>query len=252
MTDLAAALAASSAVPAAGVVLGRVTAVSGRIATVALVDATLTLPCIRSYTTPLVDDVVVVARAAQSGWVLGALGTTAAAVPAGDPAPPPRPAAATSGTETFTASSSGTYRGSAWRSDTAGLYQGDWTGRGVNRGGAWYGRGPAALAGTATAATVRLHRLAGGSAAAQTPTLTLLAGTARPAGAPSVLRTAAGPAMSVGQVVEHELPLVWAQDLIDGVAGGIGCYVAGSSPYVHLAGRDTSSAAMRLRLSWAN
>lgn len=192
------------------------------------------------------DTAVIVVEGGQA-WLLGVLGDAPPPPPdpepdpepdpgtGADPAPPPRPPAPppqpTYERRVFRPTWSGTWRG-GWRSDTSDLYQGDWTGRGINQGACWWGRLPTAI----EDATLTLVRGSGaGVAAAQAPTMTLLAGTTRPAGAATVLATTPGPALARGRSAEWSLPEAWVAQMTSGAAGGIGI-TSGSSrtPYLAL------------------
>lgn len=196
---------------------------------------------LRHVSSILVGDTGVVmvdaGRAVLTGVLAGSLppaGETAPEISGGDgvdsgaPSAPPSTAKPIPLRPTF----SGSFRAGSWRTDTSDLYQGDWTGRGINSGGCWWGKLPASL----SAATLTLVRSsAAGSGAALAPTLTLLAGTSRPAGAPSVLASVAGPALLRGKSAPWPVPGAWLALMAAGTAGGIGCTSgASTSPYLAL------------------
>ena len=142
---------------------------------------------------------------------------------------------------------SGSWRSGSWRSDTSDLYQGDYTGRGVNIGGCWWGRLPSSI----RDGKVTLARASGaGIAAGQIPTMALLAGTNRPAGAPTIIATAAGPRLTrsgAGSSADWVIPADWITRLAAGTAGGIGITSGGSrDPYLAL---DASGRGMTLQLT---
>lgn len=186
-----------------------------------------------------VGDLAVVMVATGRAWVVGVLGESAPVGPPPEGTPEPGqivtvPGSAPAGlmSTPLRPTWSGSWRAGSWRPDTSDLYQGDWTGRGVQSGACWWGPLPDDL----TAAKLRLERLDGaGSGAALAPTLTLLAGTSRPAGAATVLASVAGPALLRGTGADWTVPAGWITDLASGTAGGIGITSGGSaSPYLGL------------------
>lgn len=180
---------------------------------------------------PAVNDVVLVASDAAA-YVVAILGTAAGAVVAPIPAPIIPPSGG--GGEAVTPIQAATYRGSSWRTDvTSTLFCGDWTGKGINWGGAWYGTGFRGR-GTLAAATAKLIREEGGINSAQTPTMLLLAASTQPGSWVAPIATAAGPALSIGVPVDWALPSGWRTSLESGAAGGIGIGQAATSPYIQL------------------
>lgn len=175
----------------------------------------------------------------------------------GDTPPPPKPTV-TTGTLTCAPVSTACYRDGSWRSDGSpvnsfDLYQGRYGGSsfGRNTGCAFYGPKPHTLAGaTCTKATVKIERLSAGDFAARSATLRLVSQTTRPGGAPTLNESASGPSLTIGQSTTFTLPTSWGQALIDGTRGGIAIAVSSDSPYIHLAGRGSWSAAFALTLSW--
>jgi hypothetical protein len=219
---------------------------SGRVS-VRVDGATLSLPIVRSYT-PTVGDECLVLMRRHGGFVIGAPGTAPPAanvVPsstaqAPPPADDPTPSRPKYGSDVFRPTSTGSYRNGSWRGDTNDLYGGDWSGRGSNKGGAYYGKGPRGLRGaTVTRVRVKLRRQDGGVYGGVTPTLRLLAESSR-SGAPNDVLSTAGPSLSIGEAVTFTLPDAWGQRMVDGTAGGIGVWSASSSPYVHLDGPSLS------------
>jgi len=180
---------------------------------------------------PAVNDVVLVASDAAS-YVIAILGVAGGAVVPptfGGVVVPP----GSRGPEAVTPIRSATWRGGAWRGDTSDLFCGDYTSRGVNWGGAWYGSGFRGR-GTLAAATATLVRGAGGIFAAQTPTMLLLAASDPPGAWAAPIATTAGPALSIGVPVGWAIPGGWLALLQSGGAGGIGIGQAGTTPYIHL------------------
>ena len=227
--------------------VGRILAAAagGKVST-SVDGATLSLRLLRGYT-PTVGDACLVLRREGSGFVLGALGTAPASTPPPTTnVPPPVADVATvakprTGSTVLVPASSGTFRDGVWL-ETADLYQGDASGRGLNYGAAYYGPGPAGLSGaTVTRARLRIRRQAGGSSFPQAPTLRLLSGTVRPAGTPVAVASTAGPSLAVGEETIHDLPLTWGQQLVNGTAGGVGIWVdPAADPYIRTDGPSLS------------
>lgn len=163
-------------------------------------------------------------------YVIGALGLVPSTPVVGGSGAPATP---TGSSETLTPIVSATWRlgTGGWRSDTSQLYAGDWTGKGINWGGAWYGTGFRGR-GTLAAAVAKLTRRAGGVDGAVTPTMLLLDSTARPASWTAPLATAAGPSLSIDVTTDWAIPAAWRTSLQSGAAGGIGIGQASSSPYL--------------------
>jgi len=150
------------------------------------------------------------------------------------------------GSDVFRPNSTGSYRNGSWRGDTPNLYQGDWSGRGVNTGAAFFGRSVKGLRGvTVTRIRVRLKRLEGGAYAATAPTLHLFSENGRTSGGPTTVTSTAGPALRIGESRDFTLPDTWGSQLVAGTAGGVGIRVAGSSPYVQIRG-----ASLALLIDW--
>ncbi|WP_293785167.1 hypothetical protein [uncultured Aeromicrobium sp.] len=253
--DLAAALAIRDqrVRPAAEIVIGTVAAVPSTGLQVEVDIETAepaVVPRVRSYS-PVVGDVVLIAKSGGSLYCLGALNPTP--TPSPEPAPPaPRPPAPPpkpmQHTRSFGPLYTGTFRNGSWRSDTSDLYQGDWTGRGENFGGAHYGDGPSSLRGDAVAGRVHLMRLSGaGVAAPRAPRMRLLAQRG-PGPAPTEIAAAWGPALSFGQSTVWTMPDGWAAALMSGAAGGIG--IGSGGEYMGLAGPGRWSPAMVIEITW--
>ncbi len=215
--------------------------------------AILSLPIVRSYA-PTIGDQALVILQRRKGYVVGALGTaaTGTAPVSTRPAPTPDdPTVATprTGSNVFKPTWSGYLRAGTWIKNNGDLWQGDPNGRGRMFGAAFYGGGPFGLRGSVcTRARVRLTRMNGGSQAA--PTLRLLTEKSLPAGTPTIAATQVGPSLypftqsydpnvRIAPVtVTYALPTSWGQDLIDGVRGGIGIWVAADTPVIELAPID--------------
>lgn len=229
--------------------VGRVSAMDA-VNRLATVDGIPGLVPVLRHVTLGVGDTAVVQLADGRSWVQGVIGATAPSAPTPDPggvdgAPtPPALPPAQPVSEALRPQWSGSWRDGAWRTDTSDLYQGDYTGRGINSGGCWWGRLPSGL----LSAVVTLVRNAGaGAGGALSPTMTLLAGTSRPAGAATVLSSVAGPAIARGKSAQWTVPAGWLAQLDAGTAGGIGITSGGSaSPYLALV---ASGVGMTLALS---
>ncbi|MEU6552123.1 hypothetical protein ABZ915_17830 [Streptomyces sp. NPDC046915] len=175
----------------------------------------------------------------------------------GDKPPPSKPKT-TTGTLTCVPTATATYRGSSWRSDGApvnsfDLYQGRYGGSSFGRstGCAFYGSKPHTLHGaTCTRATLKMKRLSAGDFAGRAVTLRLVSQTSRPSGSPTLNESTSGPKLGIGDSTTFTLPTSWGQMLIDGTRGGIAISIGNDTPYIHLAGRGSWSAAMTLSLSW--
>lgn len=217
---------------------------------------------------PAQGDRLLVARHGSVYWAIATIPAPPAVTPApttppdtspdtGDKAPTPKPTV-TTGTLTCVPTATACYRDGSWRSDgdstnSFDLYQGRYSGSsfGRNTGAAFYGSKPHTLSGaTCTKGTVKLKRLSAGDFAARAVTLRLVSQTSRPAGAPTLNESTSGPALKIGDTSTFTLPDSWGQALIDGTRGGIAISVSSDSPYIHLAGRGTWSAAMTLTISW--
>ena len=201
----------------------------------------------RHLSSAVLGEQVLVAVEGSRMWATVLLGTGPVAAQSDvDPVvtAPPETKTTITGSESCVPTWHGTYRSGSWRGDTSDLYQGDWTGRGINRGAAFYGRKPRGL-GRLTSGKVYLKRLSAGSSAAQRPTVVLLGASSKPSGWPSVIYDAAGPSLSINEGNWWTLPSSWLGKLDTGAAGGIGIYTSSSSPYVRIKG-----SAMTLKLGW--
>lgn len=253
--------------PPAQLMLAWVVSSVGSTVTVVLSDSAeaepLTVPRVRAYSAPQVNDVVIIAKSGRNLYCLGALNSS--------PVPPPNPENAepeppsgggTSGgemsptpppvrvelTKTFRPTFTGTYLASAWRDDTTDLYQGQVSISGVNYGAAYYGVGPSGLTGAAVSGTVRIRRLSGGSRAPLAPTLRLLTDKDQPEGFPSFSAEIFGPALVVDEPATVDLPVSWVAELLAGTAGGIG--IGGGDYYMRLAGTSNWAPAMELTITY--
>lgn len=228
--------------------IGKVTAYNAttRLVTVELDGSPVVAPSMGSGYQ--VGQSVLVGRDGKAGaYVLGTIGTT----PTTPPSSPPPPPSYVQRSKVALPRQADTYRG-GWRG-VPDLYQGDYTGRGLNFGAAFYGsqlQGLRAITSLARSATLTIRRLEGGSYAAQAPTFKLLQQSAKPGGAPTVRATAAGPAVAVGRTATWALPTAWLDELLAGTSGGLGIQVGTASPYIHLAGPSSAANGMALSVSY--
>lgn len=203
---------------------------------------------------PQVDDLVALLWSPDGGLVvLGEYGDLmqAAPPPVVDPFTPPppfTPGVSSTGTTTFPAVQSSSFRNGAWRGDTNNVAQDDYGGWGTNNGAWFYGTGPTdRLAGaTITALSIRISRRPGGDYAAQTAHLYKHDSRTRPGG--DVGRSA-GPvdvSIGIGETTWVDLPPDWGQSIVNG-GGGIG--ITGP-PYVVLTGVPDDPESGLLSMDW--
>jgi hypothetical protein len=223
--------------------------------------SSLTLPHTQSYA-PAINDVGIILVDGQKMVVIDAYNNPATPVtPRGTATPPtvtPPTAPSTSGaaktgTSTFLAKQTATWRGGAWRTDTLRPYQGDWAGYGIGDGYWFYGTAvkDALVGATVTAARFYFRRMTGGDFAAHPLSLylhgTAVKGSSAPARIGSVYDT---DALAVGKAAWVAIPASFGQALVDGTARGITCHIAGSSPYVVTASLSDTGSAGALKLTW--
>lgn len=225
------------------------TAKSGSTVT-AVVNGTPTVIQVARDLAVAIGDVLLVERIGAQWFALGRMFPTAAPPsPVNEPAPDPKPAAV-SGALVASPVETRSYRGS-WRTDNTDVYQGQYGGWGNHTGAVFYGSKPRSLAGaTVTGATIRVQRISAGAYAAQATTMRLMTNATRPAGAPTLTSTGAGPSLAVGGSTTFTVPTSWAQAMVDGTAGGIAFFDADGSPYVRFAGRGSWSPAFTLTINW--
>jgi hypothetical protein len=201
-------------------------------------------------------DVVLIARTGAKWWVKNVL--YAAAPPAGpdgsDVAPPPKPVTVT-GTLVVAPVETRSYRNSVyvgWRTDNDDVYQGSY-GSGNHIGCAFYGDKPRSIRGsTVTRATLRVKRVSAGDYGAKTSTLFRITNKRKPGGSPTFYGGSTnGPRLAVNKTdTSFDVPTSWAQDLVDGNAGGLAIYDSSGSPYMRFAGRSSYSSAWTLTIKW--
>lgn len=202
---------------------------TGRTLTVNFDGTDLVVPRLLGWT-PYVGDVVLLVGSNGFWYALGSLTGQQSAPPVVPPVVPVvPPEGGTSGTATFQALDSGSWRSGGWRGDTANVIQGDWSGSGMNSGLWFYGDTVSStLRGrTVTAARLYVPRISGGVFGAQTATLRR-----------HDRATKAGNPSWWGQVGSISLPVNasgWANldvgEIQQLVIGGGGVGMNGTSPY---------------------
>lgn len=194
-------------------------------------------------------DVLVVERIAEQWFALGRAYAAAPAVPINETPPASQPASV-SGTTVFGPVDTRTYE-SSWRTDNTSVYQGSYGGSGNRTGCVFYGAPPRSLSGaTITSAYFQVRRQAGGAYAAQTATMRLMTNATRPAGAPTLTSSTAGPYLPTNTQGQHAVPASWVQSMVDGTAGGLAFFIASGSPYMVFSGYGDWSPAFNLTVNW--
>ena len=195
-------------------------------------------------------DVIIVTRVGAQWFALGRAFTAAPAAVVNPAAPDPQPASR-SGQLVVGPVETRSYRTSGWRTDNTSVYQGQYGGWGNHTGCAFYGSGPRGLAGaTVTGAAIQVRRDTGGVFAAQASTMRLMTQATRPAGAPTLTSSTAGPNLAVGASTWFPVPTAWVQAMVDGTAGGLAFFIVGGSPYIRFAGTGEWSAAFAMTINW--
>lgn len=223
---------------------------TGSTVTVNIGGVVTTVEVARDITVASGDGLVVI----RSGAVWYAVARTKTAAPAANPDPEPtspRPNQAQKGKLVISPVTTATYQsGPGWFHTD--VRQGVYGGYANTTGCAFYGTKARSLAGaTATRATIQVRRKSGGVYAARTATLRQVTQSSRPSGAPTLTGSTTGPSLAVGATNNaFVIPTSWAQDMIDGVSGGLGVFVAGGDPYIVFAGRQDWSPAWTLTISW--
>lgn len=198
-----------------------------------------------------VGDICVVVRVGAEWFAVARFYTAAPTLVDLPPVPAPKPGTIT-GRLLVPPDETRSYRSVGWRTDVDDLYQGQYASSTNYRGCAFYGSTPRSLAGaTVTSATVRIRRHNGGGANTSQPlTLWLVTEDDRPAGAPTLTSSTAGPSLRWGESVSYTIPTAWAQAMVDGTAGGVAVFDADGDPYLILDGRSVYSAAFTLTINW--
>lgn len=196
-------------------------------------------------------DVLGVMKVRSQWFAIGRFFTVAPA-PADVQAPPPPKPTVVTGKLVVTPVFTGSYRDGKWRTDTSDLVQGSYGGSGNSTGSAFYGSKPRSLSGaTVTDCWINVRRGSGGAYSAQASTLRLTSQSTKPAGAPTLGSTNAGPSIPTNTTLSRfDIPTSWGQAIVDGTSGGISVFDSSGSPYVRFTGRSDYSAAFTLTLVW--
>jgi hypothetical protein len=223
---------------------------SGSTCTAVIDGATTTIQVARDLTVA-VGDVLLVHRVASQWFASSRHFAAAPGAVVNDSAPDPQPSVVT-GTLTVAPTLTGTWWGSGWSTRDDNVRQGQRGAGGNETGAVFYGDKPRSLAGaTVVSASVAVRRANSLSFVAQPTTMWLVTEDTRPAGAPTLTSSAAGPQLKVGETDNaFTVPVSWVQAMVDGTAGGLGFYEADGSPYVVLAGRGEWSPAFTLKIKW--
>ena len=199
----------------------------------------------------------------DGGYISGVLSATVGGAPGtvapADPDPPELPGSTESGTSTAAATASATARSGSWRTDgtTPPRYamQGHWTsGSTADNTGYWfYGRGLVVAGATANGVgTIRLTRdSATGMSTAANIYLARHAAHTRPGSPPALIGSPVliG-TLRHGQTGTFPLPAGFAQDLLDGTAGGVAIVYAGTAHYAALTGPSVDPSAALISLPY--
>lgn len=220
--------------------------------TTALVNGTVVTVEVARDLTVAAGDVIVLAKFGAQWCAVARKYTAAPASPINQPGPVPNPPSV-SGKLTVGPVETRSYRNSAWRTDNTTVYQGQYGGGGNHTGCVFYGAAPRSLAGaTVLDASIVVRRESGGIFAAQSTTMRLMTNATRPAGAPTLGASTAGPSLAVGAANTggFGVPISWVQAMVDGTAGGLAFFVAGASPYVRFSGLGDWGPAFTLTIAW--
>jgi len=194
-------------------------------------------------------DVIVVTRVGSQWFALGRAYASAPVAPLNQAAPAPQPTGVT-GTNVFGPVETRTYE-SSWRTDNTHVYQGSYGGSGNRTGCVFYGAAPRSLAGAVVlSAAFQVRRRAGGAFGAQTATMFLMTQATKPAGAPTLGPSTAGPTLAVNAQGGYIVPTSWVQAMVDGTAGGIAFFTSSSSPYMVFDGIGDWGPAFALTVNW--
>jgi hypothetical protein len=229
------------------------TAKTGTTCTATLNGTTTTIQVARDLSVAAGDVLVVVPIGAEWFAVARAYPTAPVPVEANDVAPEPHPVVVT-GVTTISPVETRSYRSGGWRTDNDNVYQGIYGGGGNHTGAVFYGRKPQSLDGvTVLSASILVRRPdLGGAWAPQPTTMWLMTDSTRPAGAPTLGASTAGPSLRRGTTdTGFVIPTSWAQNLVDGTAGGLAFFDADGSPYVVLSGRGDYGPAFTLAIEWS-
>jgi hypothetical protein len=197
-------------------------------------------------------DVLVLAKFGAQWTAIARKYTSAPSAPINQPGPDPNPGTVT-GKLTVGPVETRSYRNSSWRTDNTTVYQGQYGGGGNHTGCVFYGGAPRSLAGAIVLdASMVVRRENGGAYAAQATTMRLMTNATRPAGAPTLTSSTAGPSLAVGAANTggFSVPTSWVQAMVDGTAGGLAFFTGSGSPYVRLSGLGDWGPAFTLTIAW--
>lgn len=240
----------------AGAQLATATAAKSGSSVTAVINGVTTTVQVARDLTVATGDVLVVSKVGQGNrgqwFALGRAYTAAPAYLDPDNAIPP-PTTFPGGRLTIAAIFSGTFHDGAWETGRDDVAQGVYGGAGNATGVALYGYKAQALAGaTVLGASVSITRIPGGPATASAATLQKVQDAVYPGNgvAPTLLASTAGPSLAPGDTTEFVIPTSWAQDMVNGVSGGLGVFVGGGTPYLRFGGRRNSATAWLLTIDW--
>jgi len=226
--------------------------VTGSTASIKVGEKTVTAQVARGLTLA-VNDPVLVVPSGSSWYVAARLYASASTPPTNDTALNPQPASR-SGSLICQPIETRTYQSTpaTWNTGLDSTYQGNFGGLGDLTGCAFYGTKPTSLHGaTVTSASVQLQRLVGGATSGAALTLNKVTQSTRPAGAPTLTASTAGPTLTIGETDSaFAVPTAWVQAMVDGTAGGLAIYDSDGTPYARLAGVADWSAAWTLTINW--
>lgn len=230
--------------------LGTATAAKTGSTVTAKVDGAVTTVQVARDLTVASGDVLFVARFGSQWVALQRMFPAApAAIDDNDDAPP----AITVGKTVIAPVETASYISTGWRTDNDSVRQGAYGGGANNTGAVFYGMKPSSLAGaTITKATIQVKRLPQGLLFATVgSTLRLMTESTKPSGAPTLTSSTTGPALGLSGIDNaFEIPVSWAQAMVDGTAGGIAFFDSDGSPFVVFAGRTAWGPAFAMTLEW--
>jgi hypothetical protein len=197
-------------------------------------------------------DVLIVAQVGAEWFALGRGYAAAPTLAEPNDTPPDPNAAVQIGTLVIAPVETRSYRSGSWRRDVDDVMQGSYGSGGNHTGCAFYGAKPRSLAGAEVlSAEVRVRRPdRGGMYAPQATTLWLVTQTLRPFGAPTLTLSTAGPVLRRGTTDLFDVPVAWAQAMVDGTAGGLAIFDADGFPQVILSGTTDYGPAFTLTIRW--
>jgi hypothetical protein len=235
-------------------ILATATAAKSGSTVTANVNGTVTTVQVARDLTVASGDVLLVDRVGSEWFAVARVFPASVTTPIeNDPPPDPKPAVVT-GTTSISPVETRSYRSGSWRRDNDKVYQGQYGGNGNHTGAVFYGAKPRSLAGaTVLSASIRVRRPnEGGANAPQATTMRLMTNATRPGGAPTLTSSTSGPSLRRGTTdASFNIPVSWAQAMVDGTAGGLAFFESDGSPYVILAGRGDYGPAFTMTIRWS-